>query len=155
MKLQNTKHLISSVRLTVICLIGNDHILPDKLLSALNSDGNVCAAIINLDERLTAVKTDAALNNKFGTYSSYINDLVTFAEQGNEHLLATVTLDKVANIRSIYFRVAEELKDKVYFVRFVQDESSDIRLQLETGENAWQYILYRLDDNGNLKEVDL
>lgn len=155
MGLHNTKHLIFSVRLTVFCLKEGDGILLDKLLSTLNSEGNVCTSIINLDEKAT-VKTDVELNkNKFTIYASCINDLMSFAEQSNAHLIALVSVDKYSDWRSIHFRIAEELKDKICFVRFAQNEDgSDIHLQIESGENAWQYIPYCLDEKGNLCETN-
>lgn len=155
MKLKNTEHLINSVRLTVFCLKEDDRLLLDKLLSALNSDSNVCASIINLDEK-AAVETDVALNkNKFTIYASCINELIPSVERSNAHLIATVSVEKYSDWRSIHFKVAEELKDKVCFVRLITNQdNSDIRLQIESGENAWQYIPYCLDEKGNLCETN-
>lgn len=178
MELQNTKHLINNHRLTVICLKGDERILLDKLLSGLNDKGYATIpypntqtfdelakeylkprqnqlTVINLDGLTTFDQVETALqNNMVKRYVNSVNSLIEFAELNNVRLLATVTLDKVANIRSIYFRIAEELKDKVCFVRFVNiKDNAVVRLQIESGENAWQYISYCLDDDGDLKET--
>lgn len=184
MGLQNTQHLINSHCLTVICVKYDDNDIWKKLMYGLNDrygfgynyfwdedtiDDLVkrlslhkdCLQVVGIngvvyhteffmrDENGVVLK-----KNDFVKDACKINSLVEYAEQNNEHLIATVFLDKYSDWRHIYFKIAEKYKDKVCFVRFVTNEDhSDIRLQIESGENAWQYIPYRLDD-GKLGEIE-
>lgn len=149
MKLKNTEHLINSYLLTVICVKDDDNILLYKLLSVLDE------TVTSLNETVASNGANNELqNDKFASYSRQANELIEFAELNDTHLLATVLLDKPSDWRSIYFKIAEKHKDEVCFVRFITNEdNSDIRLQIESGENAWQYIQYRLDKDGHIAEM--
>lgn len=185
MEFPNTKHLIDSYRLTVIC-INDDPYTWHKLVYGLNACYGFSHAflvpyedsierlaktlsvnksflhIIEINdtdyraEHLRRNANGAALkNNDFAKNACKINSLIKYAEQNNEHMIATIWVEKYSDWRHIHFKIAEDLKDEVCFARIIKNEdNSNIRLQIESGENAWQYIQYRLDKKGeNFSEV--
>ena len=169
MALLNTKHLIKSSYLTVICIVDGEGELLGKTLHGLGKlyymayiDGETIDKLSREQDHLPTIGLNGFLilynsdivphNKEFATYACRANTLINFTEQNNVHLLATVLLDKHSDWRHIYFKIAEKNKDKVCFVRFAKN-NSDIRLQIESGENAGQYIPYCLDDDGNLNET--
>lgn len=142
MKLQNTKHLINNHRLTVICTKNDEQVLLNKLLSSLNDNYTNSQSL----DTLTDYKS---------VYVSKICELINLAEQNDTHLVATFLSNKGSTWRSIFFRIPEELKEEVCFAKLVNHEDiAEIRLEIESGENAWQYISYSLDDKGNINEVN-
>lgn len=174
MGLPNTEHLINHHCVTVFCLEGDERILLDKLLSGSSDKGYVMMPLSKrqtMDEfaeeylksrqnSLTVIDLNGDTSydddlefHKWTCYALRVIYLIDCAKENNAHIIATLLLKHSYNWRHIYFKIAERLKDKVCFVRFVNTrDTSNIRLQIESGENAWQYIPYRLDDDGHITE---